>query len=190
MDGVVGPGGGVAARVRAVPPVLGVEQLRVRGRAAPIDVHELVTAEACWTAARAGVYGCVPLSVAIAFGLDPSPGMVIVPLVGFLTGLGFTLFGIWISSLVPSINSFDYIISGLLTPLFLVAGTFFPLSALPPWAQYVAAVNPLYHCVELVRHAAFGFRPLADLGHVAGLVIFAALMWLLAVRFMRRCLID
>ncbi len=29
--------------------------------AAPVDVHELVTAEAAWTSARAGVYGCVPL---------------------------------------------------------------------------------------------------------------------------------
>ena len=43
--------------------------------AAPVDTEELVTAEALWIATRAGVYGCVPLLVAIAFGLDPSWGM-------------------------------------------------------------------------------------------------------------------
>ncbi len=158
--------------------------------AAPVDTHELVTGEALWIAGKSGVYGCAPLFVAICFGLDPSPGMVLVPLIGFLTGLGFGLFGIWVSAVMPSIDSFNYVISGVLTPLFLVAGTFFPLNGLPGWAQVVAQFNPLYHCVELVRHAAFGLEPLADLGHAGVLAVFAVLMWLLAVFQMRRRLID
>jgi lipooligosaccharide transport system permease protein len=158
--------------------------------AAPVDVHELVTGEALWIAGKAGLYGCAPLLVAIGFGLDPSPGMLLVPLIGFVTGLGFGLFGIWVSAVVPSIDSFNYIISAVLTPLFLVAGTFFPLDSLPGWAQALAQFNPLYHCVELVRHAAFGLEPLADLGHVAVLLAVATLMWLLAVRQMRKRLID
>ncbi|HEX2497364.1 MAG: ABC transporter permease [Actinomycetes bacterium] len=158
--------------------------------ATPVDVHEVVTGEATWHAAKAGVYGCAPLLVAIAFGLDPSPGMVTVPLIGFLTGLGFALFGIWASAVVPSIDSFNYIISAVITPLFLVAGTFFPLDDLPDWALVLAQFNPLYHCVELVRGAAFGFDPLIDLYHVGALTVFAALMWQLAVRGMRKRLID
>ena len=158
--------------------------------AAPVDIHELVTGEALWLAGKAGVYGCAPLMVAIGFGLDPSPGMVLVPLIGFITGLGFGLFGIWVSAVMPSIDSFNYVISAVLTPLFLVAGTFFPLDGLPDWARVAAQFNPLYHCVELVRHAAFGLRPLADLAHVGVLAVFAVLMWLLAVSRMRRRLID
>jgi lipooligosaccharide transport system permease protein len=103
--------------------------------ATPVDPAELVTAEAVWIATRAGVYGCAPLLVALAFGLDPSPGMLLVPFVGFLTGFGFASFGIWVSGLVPTIDAFNYIVSTVLTPLFLVAGTFFPISALPDWAQ-------------------------------------------------------
>jgi lipooligosaccharide transport system permease protein len=158
--------------------------------AAPVDMHELVTAEAGWIAAKAGVYGCAPLLVAMAFGLDPAPGMVVVPLVSFLTGLGFGLFGIWCSAVVPSIDSFNYIISAVITPLFLVAGTFFPIDQLPSWAHVAAAFNPLYHCVELVRHASFGFQPAADALHVLALVVFAGLMWFLAVAMMRKRLID
>jgi lipooligosaccharide transport system permease protein len=158
--------------------------------AAPVDTHELVTGEALWIGGKAGVYGCAPMLVAMAFGLDPSPGMLLVPFVGFVTGFGFGLFGIWISAIVPGIDSFNYVISALLTPLFLVAGTFFPVDTLPGWARVASQVNPLYHCVELVRHAAFGLRPLIDLGHLGALVLFAGLMWLLATRAMRAKLIG
>jgi len=158
--------------------------------ASPVDTHELVTGEALWIAIKAGVYGCAPLLVAMGFGLDPAAGMLLVPFVGFLTGFGFGLFGIWVSAVVPSIDSFNYIISAVLTPLFLVAGTFFPLDTLPSWAQAASQVNPLYHCVELVRHAAFGLQPLADLLHVGALLVFAAAMWVLAVRRMRQRLVD
>jgi lipooligosaccharide transport system permease protein len=116
--------------------------------------------------------------------------MLLVPLIGFLTGLGFALFGIWVSAVVPSIDSFNYIISGVLTPLFLVAGTFFPIDQLPDWARALAQVNPLFHCVQLVRHAAFGLQPLDDLYHAGALVLFAALMGFLAERKMRSRLID
>ncbi len=50
-----------------------------------------------------------------------------------------------------------------ITPLFLVAGTFFPITGLPQWAQTLAWLNPLYHCVELVRSAVFGWEPIANL---------------------------
>lgn len=158
--------------------------------AAPVDVEELVTAEALWIAVKAGVYGVVPMLVALAFGVDPSFGMLLVPLVGFLTGLGFALFGIWMSAVVPAIDSFNYVISAVLTPLFLVAGTFFPVDALPDWAAKAALANPLYHCVQLVRHAVFGLQPVQDAGHVAALAVFVALMWVLAVRRMRSRLVD
>ena len=158
--------------------------------AAPVDVHELVTAEAAWTSARAGVYGCVPLLVAMGFGLDPRPTMLLVPFIGFVTGAGFALAGMWVSSKASSFDAFNYVISAVITPLFLVAGTFFPVEDLPGWAARLARLNPLYHCVELVRHAAFGLRPLADLGHLAVLLVFAAFMWLLAVRGMRARLIG
>ena len=158
--------------------------------AAPLDVHELVTAEAAWIATKAGGYGCAPLLVAVGFGLHPAWGMIIVPLIGFLTGFGFGLFGIWMSAIMPSIDSFSYVISAVITPVFLVAGTFFPVDRLPAWAGTAAGFNPLYHCVELVRDAAFGLEPVADLGHAGALLAFAALMWVLAVRSMRRVLID
>ncbi len=158
--------------------------------AAPVDVHELVLAEASWIAVKAGVYGCAPLLAAMLFGLEPSAGMLLVPIIGFVTGFGFALFGILMSGIVPSIDSFNYVTSGIVTPLFLVSGTFFPLETAPPWMQTVALVNPLFHCVTLVRDAVFGTWAAVDLVHVGVLVAFAALMAWLAVRQMRIRLID
>jgi lipooligosaccharide transport system permease protein len=158
--------------------------------AAPVDTEELVTAEALWIAARAGTYGCAPLCVAMAFGLDPAWGMLTVPLIGFVAGYGWAAFGILVAALLSSIETFNYVISGALTPLFLVAGTFFPIDQLPGWAQLLAQLNPLYHLVQLVRHAAFGFEGVADLGHLAVLLGFGLAMWRLSVWAMQRRLVD
>jgi lipooligosaccharide transport system permease protein len=157
--------------------------------AAPVDCEELVTGEALWIAARVGVYGCVPMLVAMVFGLSPAWGMLLVPPIAAVAGFGWASTGIFIAARAKSIESFSYWQSGLLTPMFLVAGTFFPLSKLPEWAQVLGNFNPLFHCVQLVRHAVFGFTGIADLGHLAFLIVFALVMWRLAVRFMERRLI-
>ena len=60
-------------------------------------------------------------------------------------------------------------------------GTFFPITGLPQWAQHLAQLNPLYHTVELVRHAAFGFAGATDLVHVAALLIFGVATWRVAI---------
>ena len=158
--------------------------------AAPVDTEELVTAEALWIAVRAGVYGCAPMLVAIAFGLDPSPGMVLVPFIGVLAGFGWAGFGISVAARMSSIDNFSYVISAVITPLFLVAGTFFPIDGLPEWAQVAAQVNPLYHLVQLVRHAVFGFEGAVDLVHLGVLALFAFVTWRTAIAFMTRRLID
>src|SRR3954447_4175612 len=157
--------------------------------AAPVDTEELVTGEAMWVAARTGVYACVPMMVAMVFGLKPAWGMLLVPFIGGLAGLGWACFGIFVAALSKRIESFSYWQSGLLTPLFLVAGTFFPLSGLPTWAQVAGNFNPLFHCVELVRHSVFGFKGWVDVWHLAFLVVFALVMWRLAVTRMERRLI-
>jgi lipooligosaccharide transport system permease protein len=158
--------------------------------AAPVDVEELITAEILWISARAGAYGLAPLLVGIAFGVKPNVGMLLVPLIGFVTGFGFAAFGVTVAAVAKTIDNFNYITSAVLTPLFLVAGTFFPISSLPAGVRAVAQVNPLYHCVQLVRDASQGELVSADLVHVGVLIAFALLMWRLAIQQLGRRLID
>ncbi len=123
------------------------------------------------------------------FGLDPSPGMLLVPLFCFVTALGFAAFGIATAASVDKIDQFSYVTTLVITPLFLVAGTFFPIDQLPEGLQALANVNPLHQLVELVRHAAFGFEA-TDLLRFAGLVVFAVVLWRVAVARMSKRLID
>jgi lipooligosaccharide transport system permease protein len=158
--------------------------------AAPVDTEELVTAESLWIAARAAFFGCFPIVIGFFFGLDPSWGMLTIPFIAFLAGLGWTCFGILIAAVLKSIDDFSYVTSTVITPLFLVAGTFFPLTGLPDWVHFASNANPLFHCVELVHHACFGFKGWVDVGHLAFLVAFGVLMWRLAIVYMQRRVID
>ena len=157
--------------------------------AAPVDVEELVTAEMLWIGVRAGFYGCFPLLVTFAFGLDPAAGMLLVPLFCFVTALGFAGFGIAVAASVAKIDQFNYVTTLVITPLFLVAGTFFPISGLPDGVQAAAQLNPLHHLVELVRHASFGYEAL-DLVRFGVLIAFALLLWRIAISRMNKRLID
>lgn len=157
--------------------------------AAPVDTEEIVTAEALWIATRSGVFGCAPMLVAIVFGLDPSWGMLLVPFIAFVAGFGWAAFGILISAVMKSIDNFSYVTSTVITPLFLVAGTFFPISGLPEWAQVLANFNPLYHCVQLVRDAVFGLKAI-DLYHLGVMLVFALGAWRLATWRMEKRLIT
>ena len=158
--------------------------------AAPVDTEELVTAEMLWIATRAGVYGCVPMLVAMLFGLDPAWGMLAVPFIAWIAGFGWAGFGVSVAGYAKSFENFNYVVSAVLTPLFLLAGSFFPLDEFPRWAQILANLNPLYHCVELVRGAVFGWEGWQDLAQVAALAVFGLIMWRVAINAMTRKLID
>lgn len=149
--------------------------------AAPVDPEELVTAEVLWVSARAGIYGSIPLVVAMMFGLTPRWWMLTVPMIGFVTGFGWASFGVLVSAVLKSIDHFSYVTSTVVTPMVLVAGTYFPLDSLPRWAEIAGQFNPLHHCVELVRHASFGWQGWIDLGHLGAIVAFGLVMWRLAI---------
>ena len=159
--------------------------------AAPVTVPELVTGEAVWTGLRVAVVAAVTLLVAVAFGVRPGPGAVLVPVIAVVTGIGFAATGAAFAAKLRSWHAIDIVIGAVIAPMFVVAGTFFPLDGLPWWAQVVGRINPLYHCVELLRGAAFGFPGLGQtMLHVGALLAFNLVAWLAAVRLVRRALID
>ncbi len=130
--------------------------------AAPVDTEELVTAEALWIAARAGVYGCVPMLVAMCLRPDPELGHAgravhRLPRRLRLGGLRH----LDRASLMTSFENFSYVISAVLTPLFLVAGTFFPIDDLP---RVGAGARPAQPALPLRRAGARRGLRLAGMG--------------------------
>ena len=69
---------------------------------------------------------------------------------------------------MKSIDNFSYVISAVITPLFLVAGTFFPISRAARMGAGARPAEPaLPHGRSSCAHAAFGFEVGADLVHWA-----------------------
>ena len=139
--------------------------------AAPVDTEELVTAEALWIATRAGVYGCVPMLVAMVFGLDPAWGMLAVPLIAWVAGLRLGVLRDHDRRLREVDRELQLHRQRRADAALPRRGHVLPdRPAAATGRSSSANVNPLHHCVELVRHAAFGFEGWSDLARVGALL--------------------
>ena len=69
-------------------------------------------------------------------------------------------------------------------PMFLFSGTFYPLSTLPLWLQWIGWISPLWHSTELARVFSYGYaEPIwLTVVHVAYLVALTAAGWAWARR--------
>ena len=159
--------------------------------AAPLSIPELVTGEALWNALRASVVACATVVVAIAFGVRPNATVVLVPVITVVAGFAFAAAGAAFGSVMRSTHSFDMIIVGVIVPMYVVAGTFFPIEGLPPVLATLAVANPLYHVVELLRAVTFGDPAGSILWvHMAAIVGFGVVAWLAAIGLLRRAMVD
>lgn len=85
----------------------------------------------------------------------------------------------------------DFAISGtfrfVVTPLFIVSGTFFPIDQLPALARPLAALSPLWHGVELLRLAALGIpSALPATVHVVVLLVWTMVGGAASLHLIRR----
>ena len=96
--------------------------------AAPVDVEELVTAEMLWIGLRAGFFGCFPLLVTMLLRARPGPGDAARPVLLLRSPRSASPASASRSpASVAKIDQFNYVTTLVITPMFLVAGTFFPI---------------------------------------------------------------
>ena len=155
----------------------------------PLSIADVVVGEYLWAATRGVVYGSVFLVVMAAFGLIASPWAVLAPLVFVVGALVFAVLGMAYTATVSNIEHFNIFFTGVLTPMFLFGGVFFPFSELPAWAQVVGWLLPLSHLVAATRELVLGDVGWVTLAHVAVLAgILGALAWFPPVRLRRALL--
>ncbi|MCU1380645.1 MAG: type transporter [Acidimicrobiales bacterium] len=150
----------------------------------PVDVFAGVLA---WIAIRVAASTVAFLLVATVLGGVVSPWGVLALPATVLCSLAFaaptSAFSITQENEVP----FAMIMRLGVLPLFLFSGTFFPVSNLPGALQPLAWLSPLWHGVELARHATTGDAHWADLAHLAILLAWVTGGWLWGLRtFPRR----
>ncbi len=93
------------------------------------------------------------------------------------------------TGLVPNIDSFNYPFFLLVTPMFLLGGTFFPVTQLGA-AEPIAYALPLTHVSILVRNMCLGLVNWIDLGSTIYIIIATLLTFIPAIYLMKKRLIK
>jgi lipooligosaccharide transport system permease protein len=148
--------------------------------ATTITPGELVVGYVVWITLRAVLSSVVFLVVAVLMGAVPSAWGVLAIPASALCAAAFSAPLTAYSVGLESDLAFPVIMRVGVLPLFLFSGTFFPISQLPGWLRPFAAISPLWHGVELARHATIGSLHLgADVVHILVLVacLGAGLLW-------------
>jgi len=169
--------------------------------ATPVSVDEVIAGEMLWGATRATINGTIVLAVVAAFGLVSSWWALLVPVVAFIGGLLFSALGMCFTSLASGIDFFNFPTFLFITPMFLLSGTFFPLSVIPNgFALQVVALGffPLTHIVDMARGLMSGrIGSLAGLGStsmwafaIVWVALVTVLFFVLAIYLMKKKLIK
>jgi lipooligosaccharide transport system permease protein len=104
------------------------------------------------------------------FGLVESPWALLAPPVFAIGALTFAVIGMAYTSMVTNIEHYNIFFTGVLTPMFLFGGVFFPFSDLPEWAQVIGWCLPLSHLAAATRDLTLGSVDGWTLVHVLVLV--------------------
>jgi lipooligosaccharide transport system permease protein len=156
--------------------------------ATPLTPSGMLGGELVWITLRLCSAGLAYLLVALLLGAMSGPGAVLALGFAVLTGLAVAPpLVAYAASITTEGPKFGPIVRFIVLPMTLFAGTFFPVSLLPGWAQPIVWCTPLWHGTELARGAAFGtLRVWPALGHIGYLIALGAVGVLLAARYYRR----
>ncbi len=159
--------------------------------ATPVTIEEVITGEILWGATKSLINASIVLAVIAAFGLVPSPLFLLIPPLAFLVGLLFSSIAMCFTAIVPNIDSFSYPNFLFITPMFLLSGTFFPLTSMPQILQIAAQIFlPLTNAVTVTRALVLGNIQLSILFNFVWMMIVTPIFFVLAINLMKKRLIK
>ncbi|OJX65260.1 MAG: ABC transporter [Micrococcales bacterium 73-13] len=150
-------------------------------RLGPLDV---ALGEISWALFRGAVYASAFLIVMQCFGLNLAWTAVLAIPAAVLIGFGFAAVGMGITSCLRTFQQMDWIQFALL-PMFMLSGTFFPISLYPEWVQWIVQALPLWHGIELVRGLTTGALSWGMLLHVGYFAVMVVLGLVFTTRRLR-----
>jgi lipooligosaccharide transport system permease protein len=157
--------------------------------ATPLRIRDLVAGHLMYVATRVAIASALYLAVIAAFGAVHSALAIlawpVAILIGVAIGAPVSALSAWAENEI-----FNPLFRFAITPMFLFSGTFFPVSQLPAFFEWVAYLTPLWHGVALSRGLALGTLDSgAALVHVGYLALWFGVGVALALRSFRRRLV-
>ena len=209
VDKGTGDVGGVSYLVFVAPALLGLAAVTVAAEeftypmlmgfkwnpiffamnAAPISGAQIVNGIYIAVVARMLPTTLLYFVVMLLFGAVPlATGILVVP-IAILAAMSI---GIVISSYTAGVENdtsqMALIMRFGITPILLFSGTFFPLTQLPIWLQWIGWVSPLWHGTELGRVVSYGMtEPLwLSVVHILYPLTLVIVFWRIAQRVVTR----
>ena len=158
--------------------------------ATPLKVSDIFYGELAWIGVSLAQHAIPFFIVMSLFGIFDSFAAVLAVPVAILTGLGCAAATSALTATMERDEAYTWVFRFIVTPLFLLSGTFFPLDSLPSWIVVIANFTPLYHGIELIRQLTiFEFNTLSASWHLLYLVSFLVVASRIALRNFERRLI-
>jgi lipooligosaccharide transport system permease protein len=150
--------------------------------ASPLSVRQIFLGELAWSGIALGQVAVPYFVVMTLFGIFDSPQAILAIPAAILLGLSCAAPMMAYTATQQTDEAFTWIFRLIVTPMFLLGGTFFPIEELPGWAQVVAQATPVFHGVELIRQVTVYDLELSALWHIAYLVILMIVGTTLGIR--------
>jgi lipooligosaccharide transport system permease protein len=158
--------------------------------ATPVNMEDVVAGEIFWGATRSLLTTLAILIVIAAFGLVHSFWALLTIPLSVAAGLMFSSIALAVTSVSPSIYTFNYFFTLFITPMFFFSGVFFPLDAFSPTVQKLCWISPLTPVADLARALVSGHPREGAWWGLAIIFGLTAIFFSLALVMMRRRLLK
>lgn len=156
----------------------------------PLGARDLIIGEMLWAATKGFTFTLSVAIIVASFGILPISRVLAAPVIGFLTGLMFACLSLAITSVVKTINHFNFYFSAFISPMFFFSGVIFPVENLPAAARPITELVPLTHSVRLVRAFTFSEWQAVHIWDITYVLLFIAIFGTLALWRLEKRLID
>lgn len=157
--------------------------------ATPVSIDDVAVGEMLWGATRGLIAASGVIVISSLLGLMAWPWAILLFPLAFLAGFTFAAIALVVTSVVPSINSFNYYFTLAITPMFLFSENLFPVDRLPDFARSLTLLSPLTHFVRPARAIAAGHFSPELLLNILVLIVLGIVAAGIAIQLLKRRLI-
>lgn len=157
--------------------------------AAPISGNQIVNGVFIGVIARVLPTTVIFYLVMLVFGAVPSALGALTIVISLVTGMAFgLLIAAYMATIEEDTGQPAIIRRFIIAPLLLFSGTFFPLTQMPIYLQWIGWISPLWHGTELGRDVSYGQVEPAwlILVHIVYPLVLCAFGWRLAQRIVTK----
>lgn len=134
--------------------------------ATSLGTLDVALGEIGWALLRGLAYAMGFMVIMAPLGLIPSWwGILAVP-GAVLVAFGFASIGMGITSYLKNFQQMNWV-NFFMLPMFLLSGTFYPLTIYPDWLRMIIEAMPLWQAIQLERDLTLGTVGWSTLAHVA-----------------------